>query len=328
MTEFAPGMYSALECLRSEAQRASKAIAQNTDQPIMSARERATMTYAYFNQNAPQLESVQDIEAQGADGPRKIRLYRRHVTQELQPVLLYAHGGGWIVGDLNLEDWAIRYMASRSNFCIVSLDYALAPEFQYPKPVRDVTALARWVHDNAAQYGLDKNQIAIGGASAGANLALASAMMLRDDGERWLTSILSFYGVFDMSLGSNSHRKYATDRYSAGSPDMNFFLSLYLQDPSDRESKYINLVDADLSQLPPVHLHAAELDVLRDDSLLIASRLKSSNVSHSCTVHTGAVHGFTVLARDVDIGREALGLGVRQLESEWAGKKMGEQNRG
>jgi len=315
--EFAAGMYDALKRLRSEAAQAASVVPQNAEFPIVAARERATKTYEYFNRQPPNLASVENVTAQGAYGQRMIRMYRGQLSQEPQPVLLYAHGGGWIVGNLDLEDWGLRYMAQQSNACIISLDYCLAPEYQYPKPVEDVAALAQWVRDNAAIYNLDKDRIAIAGASAGANLALASSMMLRDLGEDWLACVLSFYGVFDTSMGSESHRTYAVDRYSAGAPDLNFFLSLYLADESERTLELVHLVGANLSGLPPVHIHAAELDVLRDDSLLLANRLRSANVPHSCTVHAGAVHGFTVLAQEVAVGREALKMGVRQIEQEW-----------
>ena len=324
----APDMLASLQRLRSDSANSpskgpsnSGAVPGSSKAPssnIEAARRRAIENYRYFNAEPPKLAEVRDIEAPGAFGPRRIRLYRNNLNAAPQPVLIYAHGGGWIVGDLELEHWALSYLASQANFAVASLDYVLAPEHPFPQPIEDCVALTQWLRANGARFGLDTNRIAIGGASAGANLAVATALMLRDRSQNWLSSITSFYGVFSTHMQSDSHKLFADNRYHAGSPGMEFFLSKYLAEPKDRSHPLLHLVAADLAGLPPVYLSIAELDTLRDDSLILSERLTAADVPNHYALYPGTVHGFTVMAKAVSAARQALRDAATHIELRFA----------
>ena len=302
MHELDKEMAKALEHLRADTATVQSGPQAGT---MQDARDRARQIYAYWNQQGPELFRVRDIEAEGAFGERSVRLYYPNDSTFL-PLLVYAHGGGWIVGDLDLEDWALRYLSLKGGFAIASLDYVLAPEHTFPEPIEDCVALTRWLRSEALNLGLDPQRIAIGGGSAGANLSLATAISLRDQQDNWLKGIANFYGVYGTSQDTASYTLFNDARYQAGSPGMAFFLSRYLTEDAQLTNPLVNLLEANFDQLPPVFIAIAELDVLRDDNLLLAEHLESAGVETSCISYPGTIHGFTVLAREVTLGRKAL----------------------
>lgn len=274
--------------------------------PVAAMRARAREQFAYWNAEPPRVGDVHEFEAPGIGGPRRVRLYQPHSPAASRGGLVYFHGGGWVIGDLDLEDTALRHLANDSSAAIFSVDYPLAPEHRFPVPLLEIAAIAEWLHRHAARFDIDPCRLAVGGASAGANLALATALSLRDRMTVPLRFMLLFYGAYAADLSTDSHRRYGGGDFVLSSAMMEHFWSLYLADPSQAGDPRACPLHADLAGLPPAHLCAAEVDPLRDDSLALAARLRAAGVRAECRVYPGVVHGFTLMSRTVDIARRAL----------------------
>ena len=255
-------------------------------------RESARETFAAMNVDAPELKLVRDTTLPGAFGPRPVRIYDALGERQQAPGLIYYHGGGWVVGDLDTEDAKLRRLALQSGVRIVSIDYVLAPEHRFPQPLEDAIALARAVHEGADALGLDPQKLAIGGASAGANLALSTALALRDAGRSWLRLLVLFYGVFDMASRAPSRTQFA-EGFGLGADAMELFYLLYLNDPAERTDPAASPLRANLHGLPPAWINAASLDVLRDDSHALAEKMRAAGIAVAFEEYPGVIHGYT-----------------------------------
>jgi len=270
-------------------------------------RERVAVDFAIWNEGAPALARIEDFDIPGPYGRTKIRLYDPSpVTNRLRPALVYFHGGGWVIGDLEIEDRSLRQLALASDCAIVSVDYVLAPEYKFPAPVMDCCSAFRWVVQNGKEIGLDPGRLAIGGASAGANLALATALSLRDKNELTARFLLFYYGVFSGATDSLSYSQFGNGDYGLGQEAMEFFLSLYLEKPEDRHHPLVSPLIADMAGLPPTFLSIAGLDPLRDDSRRLAEKLRKSNIPVATREYDGVVHGFTLMGRALDAANLAV----------------------
>ncbi|PHR62574.1 MAG: hypothetical protein COA47_03250 [Robiginitomaculum sp.] len=277
-------------------------------------RQRAREEFAAMNQNPPELALVRDTFVEGAFGPCKIRIYDAVGERKQAPGLIYFHGGGWIVGDLDTEDVKLRHLALASKVRIVSVDYVLAPDHRFPDPVDDCVAAARSIYANASKLGMNPQKLAIGGASAGANLALSTAISLRDTKQTWLRFMLLFYGVFDMTSTSAS-RTLFSEGFGMGADAMELFYSLYVAKKEDRTLPMASPLLADLGELPPAFINGAGLDVLRDDSRQLATKInKAGGQAHLHEV-PGVIHGYTLLTHEVSAARDAIELAGQALYS-------------
>jgi len=305
-----PEMQPALE--RMKARMAART--PMSEVPVADMRVRANEDFAPLNANPPPLALVEERMVEGAFGPRKVRLYDALGERQNAPSLIYFHGGGWIIGDLNTEDAKLRRLAHHSQVRIVSVDYVLAPEHKFPDPVEDCVAAARHIHERSDEFGLDPARLAIGGASAGANLALSTALSLRDSGQSWLRFMLLFYGVFDMDSQAPSRKLFSED-YGLGAEAMEFFYSLYLHGADERAHPLASPLRADLAALPPAFINAAALDVLRDDSRALADKMRQAGGSVEFLETPGVTHGYTLLAHEVSAAQRALEASAHALRS-------------
>jgi acetyl esterase/lipase len=276
-----------------------------SDVPVVDMRKRARDDFAAMNAHPPALAYVENTEVEGAFGKCKARIYDATGTRTGAPGLIYFHGGGWIVGDLDSEDEKLRRLALASGIRIVSADYVLAPEHKFPNPLEDCIAAVKSIRKSAPELGLDAERLAIGGASAGANLALSTAIALRDDNISWLRFMLLFYGAYDMASQAPS-RSLFNEGYGMTAEAMEFFYSLYLNGPTERTDPRASPLHADLTQLPPAFINAAGLDVLRDDSRSLAERLRESGVAIDYDEAPGVIHGYTLLAHEVAAARNTI----------------------
>jgi acetyl esterase len=309
MAEINPQMAQALEYMRGR----SKLRAGQTPSGMEEVRRNANADFAYWNDNPPPLHRITDIPIEGAFGSRMVRHYQPHSSDVDSPAIIHFHGGGWIVGDLDLEDRFLRDLALSSGFDILSVDYVLAPEHQFPKPLNDCIAVCQSIHKSAADLGLNSSKLVLSGSSAGANLAIATALSLRDQDLQIFQSVMLYYGVFDASLDSDSHLEFADGKFSPGGPGMEFFLDRYLPDQTYRSDPLVSPVLADLKGLPPCYLCIAELDELRDDNLLLELRLIEAGVTTTSNFYPGVTHGFTIMCREVDAAKEAVDDAARYL---------------
>lgn len=225
-------------------------------------------------------------------GRRMLIRYHRPSRDAALPVLIYLHGGGWVWGSVDTHDRLMRSYAAAAGCAVLGPDYALSPEAVFPQALEECAAVLRRLPAAAASLGLDARRIALGGDSAGANLAAATALL---DGARAdpvpLRGLLLNYGVFDHVLETPSHREFA-EGYGLTRAKMRFYWDAYCPDPVARLSPLASPLRGDLTRLPPTLLHVAELDVLLSENLAFAERLRGAGVDVEMEVFRGTVHGF------------------------------------
>lgn len=237
---------------------------------------------------------TEDVAVEGAYGPSLVRVYRppSAACGAPGPALVYAHGGGWVVGDRASEDASLRILANALGYPVVSLDYALAPERPFPAPLDDVVALFRDVRRRARDMGLDSDRLALGGTSAGANLALAAAVELVRAGDSPPAALLLLSGVYDATFTAPSFARFG-DGYLLTAADMMFFRAAYCPDPRHWMDWRISPLRAPLAGIPPTIILAAEADPMLDDSLELDRLLRAAGVPCELHVEQGQIHAWT-----------------------------------
>ena len=222
------------------------------------------------------------------------------------PVLVFYHGGGWVIGDLYTHDGICRSIVNAAGCAVASVDYRLAPEFKYPVPVEDSYAGLLWVVANATRLGLDSARIAVGGDSAGGNLAAVMALLARDRrGPRILLQVL-VYPVTNHDFGAKSYVENATG-YLLTTEDMRWFWRHYLsREEQGQEVTASPMRAKSLADLPPALVMTAGCDPLRDEGDAYAARLRDSGVPVTVTQYPGMFHGFMRMTRILDQARAGL----------------------
>ncbi len=222
------------------------------------------------------------------------------------PALVYYHGGGWVIGDLYTHDGLCRSLTNAARCAVLSVDYRLAPESKYPVPAEDSYAALRWVAANAARLGIDPRRIAVGGDSAGGNLATVVALMARERGGPALVHQVLIYPVTDHDLTTPSYLENATG-YLLTREGMRWFWSHYLARESQGREPYASPLRApSLAGLPSALVITAEYDPLRDEGEVYAARLRDAGVPVTITRYAGMFHGFVRMTRILDKARTAL----------------------
>ena len=222
------------------------------------------------------------------------------------PALVYYHGGGWVIGDLYTHDGLCRSLANAARCVVLSVDYRLAPESKYPVPVEDSYAALRWVVRNAARLGIDPRRVAVGGDSAGGNLATVVALMARERRGPDLVHQILIYPVTDHDLNTQSYIDNGTG-YVLTREGMRWFWNHYLAREAEGREPYASpLRAASLAGLPPALVITAEYDPLRDEGEAYAARLRDAGVPVTLTRYPGMFHGFVRMTRFLDHARTAL----------------------
>ncbi|WP_372623508.1 alpha/beta hydrolase [Falsiroseomonas sp.] len=272
--------------------------------------------------DGPQLPLAEGGPAMAESGDRWLPIRGRRLLCRLhrptsapdQPVLVYIHGGGWVWGSIDTHDRLMREYAAAGRCAVVGPDYALSPEAPFPQALEECAAVVRWIARNGAEWGLDPSRIVVGGDSAGANLAVGVALLLRvTDPDISLHGILLNYGVFDGDLSTPSYREFA-DGYGLTLAKMRFYWECYCPRPADRLNPLAAPLRADLKGLPPVLLHFAELDVLASENRAMAARLKEAGVEVESRLFPGTAHGFLRALSHVGVAREAAAAGGAWLK--------------
>jgi acetyl esterase len=255
------------------------------------AREGYNHERAYWNSFPVAVPSVLDLSIATPAGQVALRLYKPLTTGPL-PVLVYVHGGGYILGNLDTHDRICRLLAVRSGWAVLAVDYALAPEKQFPVQPDQVFAVLQYAAAHGDLLGVDSRRIAIGGDSAGAHLSLAATLDARIAGGPAVCAQLLFYGAFGLK-DSASRRLYGwADLDGLGDTDANTYRDYYIADPAHRDHARVNLLKSDLTGLPPTFIGAVAYDPLRDDSLVLAEFMKERGVACRLVVYEGVLHGF------------------------------------
>lgn len=254
---------------------------------IESRRKIAEQTRARWTQGGPQMARTQDLILPGTE--LRVRI---HTPQRCAPrgTLVYLHGGGWTLFSIDTHDRLMREYAGRAGCAVVGLDYSLAPEYRFPQPVEDVLACLTWLRDSHKQLGLPEGKLVVGGDSAGANLALAAALRLRDTVGLLPDGLLLNYAALD-TVHRESHSLYDGLPYMLNTDEMDAFWKGYLGAVTTQAPNARPLL-ADLHGLPPVHLCIAECDILRDENLELERRLRLAGNALNSKLYPGATHSF------------------------------------
>lgn len=210
-----------------------------------------------------------------------------------KPAFVYLHGGGWTIFSLDTHDRLMREYAGRAGVVVVGVEYALSPEAKFPVALRQVLAVVRWLEAHAATIGVDPGRIALGGDSAGANLATASCLALRDEGDGGLVRAMVLnYGVFDQRCSDEAQRRFGGPGFMLGADEMDGFWRNYLRDQRDADDPLACPINADLAGLPSTFMVIPECDLLTEQSLRMADRLLAFGVRTEAKLYRGASHSF------------------------------------
>lgn len=244
------------------------------------------------------ISEIRNLIMPGPGGDIPLRMYRASplVEGNPQPVIVYFHGGGWVIGDLESHDTVCREIAARSGATLISVDYRLAPEHVFPAAADDAIAATKWVADNASDLGVDAERLAVAGDSAGGNLAAVAAIAARDAGQKIAFQAL-LYPVTDFDLTRPSYEENGA-RPPVKTSTMAWFRDLYLTKPEDQKDwRAAPIHAANLSGLAPSFVLTAGYDPLRDEGNAYADALKAAGNDCTYKCYTGQIHGFLNMAR-------------------------------
>ena len=290
----------------------------------MSPTEGRAMYRAMNAENTR--EPVTEVRDADADGV-PVRIYNPK-PNEILPGLVYFHGGGWVIGDLETHDHICRKLANSANCVVIAVDYRLAPEHPYPAPMDDCYTAFNWVANQSSRLGINPQKIAVGGDSAGGNLSAVIAIRTRDENGPTICHQLLIYPVTDAAFDTPSYTENA-EGYMLTKRGMEWFWDHYLRDKrlgdkslGDETAQSLAYVSplraADLSNLPPATVFTAEFDPLRDEGEDYAARLKSAGNKVMLKRYDGVVHGFFAMADILDEAQDAFALSARELSASFA----------
>lgn len=282
---------------------------------VEDARKMLAMMGELSGLEPEPVAKVDDRLIPGPAGQIAVRIYTPQGGGPF-PVLVFFHGGGFALGSIETHDELCRALTNAAGCIAVSVDYRLAPEHRFPAAVDDCYAATRWVAENANAIGGDPTRIAVGGDSAGGNLAAVIALMARDQGTPPLVYQLLVYPVTDSAFDTPSRQEYA-DGYFLTRDDMVWFTNLYLRSEADGDNPHASPLRAqDLSGLPPAQVITGEFDPLRDEGEAYAARLREAGVPVVCRRYNGMIHGF--LSMPFDQGKKARQEAAAGLRSAFA----------
>ncbi len=243
-----------------------------------------------------------------ARGRRIVCRVLRPLTDRPLPTLVYFHGGGWVWANIDTHDRMTREYAAAGPVAVVSVDYALSPEAKFPTALEECAAVVRFVAERGGEWGLDPSRILVGGDSAGGNLALATALLLRDTEGPELKGILANYPVSDCRFDTPSYLEFGAGGYGLNLERMSFYWDVYVPHAIDRLHPLAAPLRADLTGLPPVMVLLAELDVLRSEGEALVEKLRLQGVPVETHTFSGVVHGFLRATASVGKARHAVAM--------------------
>jgi acetyl esterase len=259
------------------------------------------------------LRSIQNLRIPGPAGEIPVRIYTPDVSGrrlEMLPAMVYFHGGGWVLWNLDTHDVVCSAIANRAGAVVISVDYRLAPEHKFPAAVDDAYAATEWVFANAPKLGIDSSRISVGGDSAGGNLAAVVSLKRRDansDDSPAIALQALIYPVTDLSsMATPSYLEFA-DGYQLTKSAMQWFRDYYLWDADAALDPHASpLLATDLRRLPPALIITAECDPLRDEGEAYGKRLTDAGVAVTCTRYAGMIHPFFSLSGAIPQALDAI----------------------
>jgi len=259
---------------------------------------------------------TEDITIPGPTRAIPARIYRPELSGIL-PVVVSFHGGGWVIGTLEMDDYRCHNLAGDAGCVVVSIDYCLAPEHVFPAPVEECYAAAAWVSAHAADLGVDPGRLAVTGNSAGGNLAAAVALMARDRGGPAIAFQLLNYPVTDNDLSRPSSHENG-EGYGLTTSAVAWLIEQYLPDPASRTNPYALPIHAgDLSGLPRALVITCEYDVLRDEGEAYGEALRAAGNSVEISRYDGMPHGFLSMLPLCPESARAMQQGATAMRVAW-----------
>ena len=283
---------------------------------VVEARRFARERRAITQPDPPPVAEIRNLSASGPHGPIPLRLYRPagSTARAPLPVLVYFHGGGWVIGDLDTHDTLCRQLANFSGCALVSVDYRMGPEHRFPAAVDDCLAATRWVRAHAADLGIDVTRLGVGGDSAGGNLAAVVALLAREAGDLPIAHQLLIYPATDMRRGAPSHQENGQG-YLLTKDTIDYFVGHYIADRAAyTDWRASPLLHPDLSRLPPAFVLTAGFDPLRDEGAAYAERLTAAGNRASYVCFTRQIHGFITMGRLLGEANTAVALCAAELK--------------
>ncbi|MGB8232837.1 MAG: alpha/beta hydrolase, partial [Methanobacterium sp.] len=233
----------------------------------------------------------------GPSGNVSIRIVKPKGVDELLPVIMYFHGGGWVLGDKNTHDRLIREIAKGSNAAVVFVNYTPSPEAKYPVPLEEAYAATKYIAENGNKFNLDSSKIVAAGDSVGGNMATVVSMMAKERGGPDILFQLLFYPVTDANFDTGSYKKFANDHWLSLDA-MKWYWDNYLPDKEKRKEPTASPLQASvdrLKDLPPAMVINGEFDVLRDEGEAYAHKLNEAGVKVTAVRYLGTIHDFVML---------------------------------
>ncbi|XJZ28876.1 alpha/beta hydrolase [Bacillota bacterium Lsc_1132] len=297
----------------------SRAAPSMEEQPVSEART-AFAKMCRMLSKPKQIAKVEDRKISGFQNELTIRIYTPEQPKPL-PVLVYFHGGGWVIGDLDTHDPLCRSLANKAECTVISVDYSLAPESKFPAAVEDAYRAIQWVAEHATELGSDPARLAVAGDSAGGNLAaVVSYLAIQRKGP-----VISYQMLFYPSTGFSftpSFEKYG-EGYHLTKSTMKWFRQQYLSEHNDTKKPLAApmLIPAEATpMLPPAYILTAEYDPLRDGGFAYAEKLKKAGVETHYVCYPGMIHGFLNMTEALDDGKKAIAEAAKALKDHFAAR--------
>lgn len=260
--------------------------------PIEEGRANAEKVRLPWAQGGPQMARTVNTEVATRHGKVRVRIHYP-AERRLPGAFMYIHGGGFVLFSIDTHDRVMREYAERAGIVVIGIDYTRAPEAKFPQPLEECVDVLRWIAAQARELSIDADQLFVGGDSAGANLSMGTALTLRDEGQGGLIKgIVLNYGGFSSNLFRNSVVRYGAGDYGLSLHMMIWFRGLHIRHGKDFFDPRVDIMRADLRQLPPVWMVVTECDPLHDDSIELERLLKAAGVDVSAKVYRGTVHSF------------------------------------
>ena len=246
-----------------------------------------------------------------------VRIYTPQAGAAPYPVIVYYHGGGWVIGSLDQYEPSCLALAQNTQAIVVSVDYRLAPENKFPAAHLDAYSAYKWVVNNAASFGGSAAKVAVAGESAGGNMATGVCLIAKDSGIAQPKHQLLVYPVANNDLNTASYIKYGGPEVQPiNKPSVVYFTNNYFNSPADGDSKLISLVDvADLSGLPPATIINSEIDVLQTEGQQLADRLTAAGVANERKLYAGTTHEFFGTWQAVPVANDAQLYAAQRLKA-------------
>ncbi|MFL6656134.1 MAG: alpha/beta hydrolase [Sulfurifustis sp.] len=276
--------------------------------PAPEARQVFRESRMPLQPDPPEVASVENRNIPGPHGSIGVRLYRPRGAraEDRLPALVYFHGGGFTIGDLDTHDTLCRSLANEAACAVISVDYRMGPEHKFPKAVDDSVAATRWVAAQASALHIDPDRIAVGGDSAGGNLATVVALTARDAGSPKLIFQLLIYPTTTLHHDTPSTQALAQGHLLT-LDTMLFYRNNYLRTVADRSDwRASPLLAGDLSRLPPAFILTAGYDPICDEGKAYAEKLRAAGVPTTYKCYDGMIHGFIGMGKVLDAANDAI----------------------